>query len=107
MSQSEKRRAKRVECLVPVEGKEGSPLSLSQTIDISEGGICIISSQKIPLNKQIAIELNLLETEEPVIVIGKVKWVKKLKDSPRFRIGFSFEDIRNGSKSRLKKYFKE
>lgn len=101
-----KRRAKRVDCYVPVEGKEGSAFSAVQTIDFSKTGIGFVSDSKIPIDQEIAMEIVLSETDEPVIVIGKVKWVTPIKSSKKYRIGLEFDELRRGSKSRLDQYFK-
>ena len=99
-----RRKNKRVTCLVPVEGKKGGIFDHTQTVDISKTGMGFISDHKIPLNKKIAIELDL-NTENPVLVIGKVKWVRPFNQSETFRVGLHFEDILNGSHSRLNQHF--
>ncbi|HLF19034.1 MAG TPA: PilZ domain-containing protein [Candidatus Omnitrophota bacterium] len=101
----DKRKAQRVACLVPVEGKEGGPFDLTKTTDISKSGIGFVSDKKIPLNKEITIELDLDQKQEPVFVVGKVQWVHPIAQSQRYRIGLSFFDILHGAKSRLEKYF--
>ena len=100
-----KRRTARVSCLVPVDGQEGGTFDNLRTIDISKTGIGFVSQKKIPLNKKIAIELDLNE-EESVFVIGRVKWVHPIARTQHYRIGLSFTDIKNGNKSRLNEYFK-
>ena len=102
----EKRKNKRYTCFVPVDGKEGGLFDRTKTVDISREGIGFISSQVIPLHKEIAIELDLGEEDEPVFVIGKVKWVNPLSRSSHFRVGIFFENILRGSKSRLNRYFR-
>ncbi|MBF0486240.1 MAG: PilZ domain-containing protein [Candidatus Omnitrophica bacterium] len=98
---SDKRKAKRFNCLVPVDGKEGSLFSSTKTVDISKDGIGFVSSHAIPLNEKIAIELALSPETEPVLVIGQVKWVRKITDSDQFRVGLTFSDIIDGSRDEL------
>jgi len=100
-----KRKTERVTCLVPVEGKEGSIFDCTSTVDISKSGIGFVIQKKIPLNKKIAIELNLDQEDDSVLVIGKVRWVTSIAESGNYRIGLSFTDVKYGSKSRLNKYF--
>jgi len=100
-----KRKNERINCAVPVDGKEGSLFSGLKTLDFSKGGLGFISEHEIPLNKEIVIEIDLSNNTEPVLAIGKVKWVEPISDSKNFRIGMSFEDVIGGSKSRLNKYF--
>ena len=102
---SNKRKNERVFCVVPVDGKEDGIFGHTITIDFSKGGLGFISLKKVPLNKEIPIEIEFSEQEDPVLVLGKVRWVRPLPDSMSFRIGLSFEDILAGSKSRLNAYF--
>jgi len=101
----ERRRSDRQLCLVPVEGKPGSPFAYTQTIDISKTGIGFISKKKIPLDKKIAVELDLADQEEPALVMGQVKWVSRIAHSQYYRIGMLLtDDLLTGSKSQLKDY---
>lgn len=100
-----KRKVARVSCLVPVDGQEGGVFDNLHTIDISKTGIGFVSQKKIPLNKKIAIELDLDE-EESVFVIGKVKWVSPIARTQQYRIGLTFTDVVNSNSSRLQAYFK-
>ena len=103
-STSNKRKSKRFNCFVPIEGKTGSNFDSSQTVDISKGGIGFLSRKQIPLNKKIAIEIALAPDGESLLVIGKVTWVRPVDGS--FRIGVRFSDVIDGSRSRLDKYFR-
>jgi Tfp pilus assembly protein PilZ len=100
-----KRKNERFGCFVPVDGKEGSFLGEVTAHDVSKGGMGIISKNKIPLDTEIAIELDLSEDEDPVFVVGKVEWIHPMEGSSHYRVGMSFKDVLKGSKSRLNKYF--
>ncbi len=105
---AEQRRMPRRLCGVPVEGKEGSFFEGIQTVDICQGGVGLISAKSIPVNEQIVVQLDLDPDEEPVLVLGEVKWIVKMKDSEYFRVGMSFcEEVCSGSRSRLKHFFKK
>ncbi len=104
-SAKDNRSEARYGCYVPVEGKSGSEFDDTKTIDISRHGIGFISSHPIPLNQKIAIELALKPNTEPVLVIGVVKWVKKLEDGEQYRVGMTFAEIISGSPTRLDKHF--
>jgi len=101
-----KRKNRRISCGVPIEGKEGSVFDQTRTIDISTSGIGFISQRKIPLNKKIALALELDAFGEPVLVIGQVRWVQPISNTETYRIGMTFADVPRGSKSRLHKYLK-
>ncbi|NTV30190.1 MAG: PilZ domain-containing protein [Candidatus Omnitrophica bacterium] len=98
---ADKRKAIRFNCLVPVDCQEGSVFAKTKTVDISRDGIGFISNHSIPLHEKIAIELALRSESEPVLVIGEVKWVRKLSDSEQYRIGLTFSDIIDGSREDL------
>lgn len=101
----EKRRENRLECLVPVEGKEGTPFERIRTADFSKGGFGFVSHYKMPLNKKINIEIALSKDGDPVFVVGRVKWVKPIEGTEDYQIGVAFEEVLRGSKGRLEKYF--
>ena len=93
-----KRKSARFDCYVPVNGKEGAAFSSTKTVDISRDGIGFLSNHAIPLNEKVAIELALKPDTEPVLVIGEVKWVRKISDTDQYRIGLTFADIIDGSR---------
>ncbi len=101
----EKRRNKRCQCYVPVDGKKNSTFDTTRTIDISKNGVGFMSSRSIPINEKIAIELALTPKSEPVLVLGQVKWVSPVSGANTFRIGMQFAEVLSGSRSRLDKYF--
>ncbi len=103
-SAKDNRSEARYGCYVPVEGKSGSEFDQTKTIDISRHGIGFISSHAIPVNQKIAVELALKPNTEPVLVIGVVKWVRKLPDGKQYRVGMTFAEIISGSPTRLDKH---
>ncbi len=107
ISDKDKRKHKRFNCLVPVEGKKGSPFDRTRTLDISKNGIGFISSRSISLNQKIAIEIVLDPQSEPVLVVGQVRWIQPVQGRNRFRVGMDFSEVVQGSRSRLAKYFEE
>ena len=100
-----KRKSKRLDCLVPVEAKKGSIYEKAKTVNISKTGIGFISSSKMPINKEIPIELDMGE-EAPILVVGKVKWNRRIKETESYRVGVIFKEVLKGSKTRLSKHFK-
>ncbi|MCK4852171.1 MAG: PilZ domain-containing protein [Candidatus Omnitrophica bacterium] len=104
---SDHRRNKRHICVVPVEGKKNSVFDHTQVIDFSKGGIGFVSQHRIPVNKEVPIEIDLTAEGEPVFVFGRVQWVHRIMNTKSYRVGVSFKDVLQGSKSRLNGYFKE
>ena len=95
----------RRDCFVPVEGKDGCEFDCTKTFDISRHGIGFLSSQPVAINQKIALEIVLKPNTEPVMVIGVVKWVRKIEVSNQYRIGMVFSEVISGSPVRLDKYF--
>ncbi len=101
------RKNERHACCVLIDGKDGSVFDQTQTVDFSKQGLGFVSRHRIPVNKEIPIEIELTVDGRSVFVIGRVQWVQRILKSKNYRIGISFKDIMRGSKSRLNQYFKE
>ena len=101
---SEKRKARRHNCRVPVTSKKGTAFEDSQTVDISKSGVGLICQQEIPIDTQMPIELALNPEGESVTAIGKVKWISRMPGADAFRIGVTFAEFISGSKSLLGQY---
>ena len=101
------RKNERHACQVSVEGKAGSVFDQTQTIDFSKGGVGFVSRHRIPVSKEIPMELDLAMDGEPVLVIGRVQWVRRISNSKHYRIGVAFKNVMQGSKSRLNQYFRD
>ncbi len=86
-----KRESQRKSCLVPVEGKKGSTFFGSQTVDISHGGVGLISNRAIALDEKIAVEIATAPQADPILMLGKVVWVRKLDKSDLYRVGLQFQ----------------
>ncbi|MCD4779881.1 MAG: PilZ domain-containing protein [Candidatus Omnitrophica bacterium] len=99
-----KRKNKRLHCEVPVYGKANTRYDRVTTVDFCKDGMGLITEDEISVNEEIAIQIDLDE-DDPVFVIGKVKWINPIADSQKYRIGMSFENVFRGSKTRLKKFF--
>ena len=107
METPERRKAERFHCAVPVMCRRGTAFDNSQTKDISEHGIGLISQRFIPRNSKLLLEIALKPASEPILVVGKVRWVEKMGYSEMYRLGMEFEDLSEGSGSRLSKYLED
>ena len=103
-TEAEKRKASRFGCTVPVECKKGLAFDKSQTLDISKGGLGFISTERIPINTKMAIEIALTPEADPILAFGQVKWVKQLAHKNFYRIGMMFSDISRSWQLRLDRY---
>lgn len=95
------RQSERFDCAVPVDGKTGSTFDGLKTVDVSKDGIGFVSNHELPLNQRIAVELSLSPEDDPVVVMGVVKWARQISNSEQFRIGLRFEDVISGSRRGL------
>ena len=102
-----KRKNSRHTCAVPVDGKQDGPFGSSKTIDFSQGGLGLISSHRLSLNKEIAIQLDLSEEGHFALVVGKVQWVIPIAQTPNFRIGVAFKELLQGSRTHVKDYLRD
>ncbi len=92
-----KRKSRRFDCYVPVDGKEGAGFTYTKTVDLSRDGIGFVSQHPAKLNEKVAIELVLKPDTEPVLVVGEVKWVSRIPKSDQYRVGLTFADVIDGS----------
>ena len=83
--------------------KIGNPLS----VDISIGGLQIISRQKLPIDIEVKIDLSLLSSGEPIEIHGKVAWVKNDATPSQYRTGIKFTKFINESQKNIIKQFIE
>jgi len=104
---SNQRKSERYACLVPIDGKDGGVFDQTQAVDFSKQGLGFVSKHRIPVNKEVPIEIELTVNGKSVFVLGRVQWVHRILNSKNYRIGISFKDVMQGSKSRLNQYFKE
>ncbi|MDD2751703.1 MAG: ATP-binding protein [Candidatus Omnitrophica bacterium] len=88
----------------------GMPAETSQTIDISQGGVCFLSSRPLKTDSKIKIKLNLARGKQIFSVDGRVAWLKKedrsAKALPAYRIGVEFSGLKKEDKARITKFIK-
>jgi len=96
-----------IEVLLPEDKKE-----TSQTIDISEGGICFISGNNFNMNAKISIKIALPKHKKPIYADARVAWIKNVGDiSPkaekkRYKIGLEFTSLKKRDREILSKFMK-
>jgi len=86
----ELRQSPRQGCAVPIESQSGNVFSASRTVDISQGGLGLVSSRYIPVDEEIPVEVAFSPDEEPVWLVGRVKWVVPVAETGLFRVGLNF-----------------
>lgn len=93
------RHGKRTGCCVPVDGKPGSEFEDLCTVDISPGGLGLVSGKRVFVDDKITVALQLDAQKDPVLTVGQVKWVKKLPGLRGYRVGMQLLDERETLKS--------
>ena len=96
-----------VEVLLPGDKKERS-----QTVDISEGGICFISTNRFNMNAKISIRIRLPEHKKPIYTEARIAWVRNIGNiSPkaekrRYKVGLEFTSLKKRDRGALSKLVK-
>jgi hypothetical protein len=103
-NEPERRKEDRRSCLVPVEGQQASKFAQSHTLDLSQDGMGFLSALSIPKYERVVIEIELNPEGESVVVVGRVKWVRRVTGSEKFRYGIKFEKMPAGTRSRITQY---
>lgn len=71
-----------------------------ETVDISEGGICLVSKRLLKTDSQVKIKLKLHKNKEPIHAKARVAWIKKMERLPRdtvnkYQVGLEFINLKN------------
>jgi len=64
----------------------------AETLNLSGSGVCIASTEALPPERHVALELTLSDRDEPVVAVGKVVWCDR--DGDRFRVGICYTWLR-------------
>lgn len=96
----------RKSCAVPIEGKKGSLFDNIYTVDISRAGIGLVARDEVAINQEIVVEVELQPGQEPVLMLGQVRWARPVSSTGNYRIGIKFIKVLSpGARSRLTDYF--
>jgi len=80
-----------------------------QTVDVSEGGICFITSKLLKTDALINIRMEFAKTKEPIINAGgRVAWIKKIEPMTgepvnKYKVGVEFVSLKNKYKKVISK----
>jgi len=89
---------------VPVLCKKGTMFDNSQTVDITRNGIGFFSQRFVPVDTNMILEISLSPKTNPLLAVGRVKWIQKVGYMDRYRVGMEFTDISENAKGRLSEY---
>ncbi|MBL7130434.1 MAG: PilZ domain-containing protein [Candidatus Omnitrophica bacterium] len=77
------------------------------TKNISAGGICLIAHEQLRAGDILSLTFSLPNNESPIIVKGKVVWIKSFKvasEKESYDVGIEFIDINEVNRERIDKY---
>jgi PAS domain S-box-containing protein len=108
---SETRRFKRTEYKADIELiSPDNKTEETKTIDISRGGICILSGEKLKTNAKVKIKLKFSVKEKPFCAVARVAWLKtaeeKIKQANKYKIGLEFVEMDSRERKKLLGYLK-
>jgi len=95
---------RRRRCLVPVDSRAGEAASM-RTVDISRRGLGLITERPMAVGDGLAVQMDVSPDGDAVVVWGKVRWVRRIPSTGRYRLGVRFdESTPNASAAELKRY---
>ncbi len=102
----DRRKYPRVNVTIFIKLKNESDLDIkeSETIDISEGGICIKSKVKYSIGNIVILQLFL--GNKLVDIEGKVIWINNSKED-NYDIGIEYKEAKKEDLEEIKKYIED
>jgi Tfp pilus assembly protein PilZ len=76
-------------------------LSHSWTNDIGEQGLCLSAPEAYPIGSKLLLMVHVLNQSEPMPVIAKVCWTRRLHKEQDFKVGCEFLAIAEDDKKRI------
>lgn len=98
----ERRRYLRRICKLDIKStdKKGGEM---QTVDISEGGVCIFLDRSIKRDQESEFVFELPK-EKTIKVRGRMAWIRKDKETNKYRAGFEFLNIKDKDRLAIRKF---
>lgn len=109
---SEVRRYKRVYYRADIEIlSPKDKVSLTKTIDISEGGVCFISERSLETDAKIEIKLRVPKRKEAIFTQARIAWIKIIEQLPKkasnkYKVGLEFIGLKDKDKKFLSHFVK-
>ena len=67
--------------------------TLASIKDLSGGGICLRTKEKVPVPSMIELQIKFPSLDTPIYTVAKVLWVKQIKRHKIYEIGTQFVEI--------------
>jgi len=103
---SERRRAPRVGCVLPVKLYANHEPKVIETLtkDLSTGGLRCLSPVAKSAVSPVSLEMTLGQGERPLSLLAKVVWFERIPSSNQFYLGLAFQNISDKYTRRLSRY---
>lgn len=73
----------------------------TETLDISQGGICFLTAQPLKTDNCVEIRLKLPQARQPLLMKGRVAWIRRLDEIPgqidKYKVGVEFLNLKSKS----------
>ena len=101
----ERRRHARIDYKIDVSFvREQGEILDSQSVDLSEGGMCIASSHSIKIGTETELLISLPKRFGTIRAKAKVMWARKIEETNEYRLGLEFFEISDGDKRVLREF---
>jgi len=105
---SEMRRFGRLSFIADIVINACGNTSKSQTIDLSEGGICFIANKNLSTDSELSLNLEIVKNK-PFSVKGRVAWIKKIDEdidsgANKYKVGLEFIGLSVKNKKIIKDF---
>jgi len=95
-----------IEILLP-----GDKIEPMQSVDISEGGICLVAKRRLATDAKVEIKLRLPNTKTSIHTKARVAWIKNIEASSKkqtneYKVGLEFVRLKSVDKLKLSKFIK-
>ena len=74
---------------------------LTSIKDISDGGLCLRTNEKLPISSMIQLYINFPSFPKPVSSLAKVVWVNQVGKMNKYDTGIQFSDIEEALRSEI------
>jgi Tfp pilus assembly protein PilZ len=87
------------------ENQEAIPV-LATIKDIGAGGVCLRTTEYLPVSSTIELKINFPFRATPIFTIAKVAWIKKRDQGRYYEVGAQFMEIEDSARNLIDRHLK-
>jgi Tfp pilus assembly protein PilZ len=80
-------------------GRAEAKVYAAETVNLSVSGLCLLAPEPLPRDTELALEICLEGTQEPVVAVGRVVWCAPEKKA--HKVGVAFAWLRDEDRAAL------